>query len=61
MSCRRIERGENISSINLLIEVFCIFEVSLDYLILRYPINDVDIKNILEKVINFPIELEKNL
>lgn len=59
--CRRIERGENIGSIDLLIEISCIFEVSLDYLILVRLINNVDIKNILERVINYLIEFEKNL
>lgn len=59
--CRRIERGQNIGSIDLLIEISCIFEVSLDYLILGRPINNVDVKNILERVINYLIEFEKNL
>jgi transcriptional regulator with XRE-family HTH domain len=31
---RRIEKGESGSSVDLLIELACVFEVSLDYLIL---------------------------
>ena len=58
---RRVERGENIGSIDLLIEISCVFEVSLDYLILGRPINNVDVKKILERVINYLIAFEKNL
>lgn len=44
---RRIEKGESGSSVDLLIELACVFEVSLDYLILGKAINKNDAKNVL--------------
>lgn len=58
--CRRIERGENIGSIDLLIEIACIFNVSLDYLILGRPSNNRDVKKILKQAIKYLTEFERN-
>lgn len=44
---RRIEKGESESSVDLLIELACVFEVSLDYLILGKAISKNDAKNVL--------------
>ena len=44
---RRIETGESGSSVDLLIELACVFEVSLDYLILGKAISKNDAKNVL--------------
>lgn len=46
---RRIEKGESGSSVDLLIEIACIFEVSLDYLILGRAISKNDAKSVLMK------------
>lgn len=58
--CRRIERGENIGSIDLLIEIACTFDVSLDFLILGRPINNADVKKILGQAIKYLAEFEQN-
>lgn len=44
---RRIEKGESGSSVDLLIEIACVFEVSLDFLILGKAVSENDAKNIL--------------
>lgn len=50
---RRIEKGESGSSVDLLIEIACVFEVSLDYLTLGRAVNENDAKNILKQAAEY--------
>lgn len=58
---RRIERGDSGGSIDLLVEVSKIFNVSLDYVVLGRLSNNTDAKKVLNDAIKLLISFEKQL
>lgn len=58
---RRIEKGESSGSLDLLIEIAVVFDVSLDYLILGKVSGSSDVKKVLQHAIGYLSELEEQI
>ena len=60
-SISNIERGVRGISIDLLVELVCVFNVSTDYILLGKDLRNDEVKKDLQKVISLMMSLERKL
>ncbi len=58
---RRIEKGESGGSVDLLIEISLVFNVSLDYLILGKVATNSDAKKLIKSAIDLLVGFEREI